>query len=383
MGNLVSKDPDSMTDEEFKEFFDSQLSGIGVEQGSDTEEESADSSTIITATEESADDGDEAENSTPDSEQSKSDVEEDSSKEETPSDTLDVDSDSDENASDDSTSDPDYFKRAYAQITAPFKANGKEIKVETPEEAIRLMQMGANYTKKMQMVQPYLQVGKTLEKHGLLSDPNALNYLIDLHNKNPEAISKLLQESKLDPLDIDTDKAQGYKPNSYMVSKEELNVKEVIEEIRNTPSGTKTLEIVNGHWDSASKDALVQEPSMLAQLNDHVASGVYDTVMAAVEKQRMLGNLEGKSDIEAYYEMGHKLYAENQGTPAKTESTTPQPQNTEVAPKKAVNIQQHKAKQSIASRGKGGVPARTNIADVDPYSLSEEEFKEMFTKLKV
>ena len=36
-----------------------------------------------------------------------------------------------------------------AKLFAPFKANGKDIKVDSVEEAIALMQMGANYSKKM------------------------------------------------------------------------------------------------------------------------------------------------------------------------------------------------------------------------------------------
>ena len=36
-----------------------------------------------------------------------------------------------------------------AKLFAPFKANGRELKIESVEEAVALMQMGANYSKKM------------------------------------------------------------------------------------------------------------------------------------------------------------------------------------------------------------------------------------------
>ena len=42
------------------------------------------------------------------------------------------------------------YKALYEQVTAPFKANGKTISIQSVEEATQLMQMGANYTKKMQ-----------------------------------------------------------------------------------------------------------------------------------------------------------------------------------------------------------------------------------------
>ena len=34
-----------------------------------------------------------------------------------------------------------------AKLFAPFKANGRELKIESVEEAVALMQMGANYSK--------------------------------------------------------------------------------------------------------------------------------------------------------------------------------------------------------------------------------------------
>ena len=48
---------------------------------------------------------------------------------------------------------PDY-ESLYKQMMAPFKANGKEFAPSSPDEVIRLAQMGANYTKKMQALKP-------------------------------------------------------------------------------------------------------------------------------------------------------------------------------------------------------------------------------------
>lgn len=42
------------------------------------------------------------------------------------------------------------YKAGYEQIMALTKANGKTMQVKSVEEAIQLMQMGANYTRKMQ-----------------------------------------------------------------------------------------------------------------------------------------------------------------------------------------------------------------------------------------
>ena len=97
------------------------------------------------------------------------------------------------------------YKAAYEKIMTPFKANGKLISLESPDEAVRLMQMGANYTKKLQALQPQLRMLRMLENNGLL-DEQKLSYLIDLDKKNPSAITKLVKESGIDPIDIDIEK---------------------------------------------------------------------------------------------------------------------------------------------------------------------------------
>src|SRR5690606_21653948 len=72
---------------------------------------------------------------------------------------------------------PDYEK-LYKEIMKPFKANGREIKLNSPEEVITLMQKGANYTKKMQALQPHLKIVRMLENNQLL-DEGKLSQLID------------------------------------------------------------------------------------------------------------------------------------------------------------------------------------------------------------
>lgn len=87
------------------------------------------------------------------------------------------------------------YKTEYEKIMAPFKANGMDMQAKSVEDAIQLMQMGAGFHKKMAALKPAMRQMKLLEKHGLLDDEK-LNYLIDLSNKNPEAIKQLLKDSQ-------------------------------------------------------------------------------------------------------------------------------------------------------------------------------------------
>ncbi len=132
----------------------------------------------------------------------------------------------------------------YDRLLAPFKANGRDIKVENVDEAIRLMQMGANYNRKMAALKPNLAIMKTLENNGLL-DPVKINFLIDLEKKNPEAISKLIKESGIDPLDISVEKADGYKPGNHSANENQVELDNVLDDIQHSPKYAETLDLVS------------------------------------------------------------------------------------------------------------------------------------------
>ena len=223
------------------------------------------------------------------------DLEEEPSEE--TSDELDVDEE-EESDEDPETEEPEPeetseevdFKSEYEKLLAPFKANGKDIKVDSVEEATKLMQMGANYTKKMVELKPHLKMIKMLQKNKLM-DEGQLNYLIDLSNKEPQAIAKLIKDSGIDPLDIDQESTE-YTPKNYAVSDKEVNLDEVLGQIESTPTYEKTLDIVGNKWDDSSKEILSDKPQMIVQINDHMANGIYDKIVAEIDKQQMFGGLQ-------------------------------------------------------------------------------------------
>ena len=135
------------------------------------------------------------------------------------------------------------YEAAYKKLTAPFKANGREIQVTSVEDAVSLMQMGANYNKKMAALKPNLKLMKLLENNGLLNEEK-LSYLIDLEKKNPEAISKLVKDSGVDPLDISAEKAGGYKPGNHAVNDTEVELDQVLDEIKDSSKYVETLDVV-------------------------------------------------------------------------------------------------------------------------------------------
>ena len=85
----------------------------------------------------------------------------------------------------------------YKQVTAPFKADGKDIQVRSPEDAIRLMQMGVNYSRRMQEMKPIRAQHEMLKAQGL-DNPDKLNFMIEVMKGKTEAIQKLLKDNKID-----------------------------------------------------------------------------------------------------------------------------------------------------------------------------------------
>ena len=200
------------------------------------------------------------------------------------------------------------YKAGYEQFMAPFKANGKTMQVKSVEEAIQLMQMGANYTRKMQELQPHRKTLLMLENNGLL-DEGKLSFLIDLDKKNPEAIKKLLQDANINPLDVDMDKESTYQEGNHKVSDEEAQFRLVLDELNSNPVGRETLQTINSTWDQASKEVLWKQPEVMNTINAQRENGVYARITAEIDRRRTLGVIQvGVPFLEAYRVVGDELH---------------------------------------------------------------------------
>ena len=262
-------------------------------------------------------------------------------------------------------------------LFTPFKANGKQIQVNNVQDALTLMQMGANYNKKMAGLKPNLKLMKMLENNKLL-DEEKLSYLIDLDKGNPEAINKLIATHKIDPLDIEPkdDEDDSYQPGSYAVDDGEVELDAVLDSLSETPAFEDTIEII-GKWDEESKQVLVSNPQIIKIINDHVDAKIYDQIMNVVESEKMMGRLNGLSDIQAYQKVGDAMQANGQFN----------------SPNKRGNNKQSNAKQRISSnvkqraaatknRKKAASPSKgsqrnTLKTDFNPLSMSDEDFDKL------
>lgn len=226
------------------------------------------------------------------------------------------------------------YKSVYDNIFKPFKANGKEITPRNVEDVVQLMQMGANYTKKMQLMAPLKKAAESLSRAEI--GEQDLNFLIDLHKGDKEAIKKLLGKHKVDPMDLDLE-STNYVPKNNIVSDEDVEYSNVLDDVRD--SIPKIQEIMSKTWDTKSKDALLKDPSLMRALHEEIQMDRFDKVQAQLEIEKTFGRYKGKSDVEAYIDLVTKMVANEQSkkmVPTKMEKPTvptkPVPDKTKAAP---------------------------------------------------
>ena len=269
------------------------------------------------------------------------------------------------------------YEEEYKKLIAPFRANGKNMQVKSVDDAVTLMKMGANYNKKMAALKPNLRLMKMLQNNDLL-DEGKLTYLIDLDKKNPEAVHKFIKESGIDPLDVDNEKDTDYQPSTYTVNDKEVELDGVLDEIRDTDSFSKTIDIIGTKWDASSKKVLIETPGIIKVINEQVSNGIFDKITEVIDSERMLGRLQGLSDLEAYKQVGEAIQARggfnSMTTATETTNTTEEISTTS---KKSQDDPKLKSRKRAASSTRSAPGGTKKDSDYNPLALSDAEFEKV------
>ena len=257
------------------------------------------------------------------------------------------------------------YKAAYETIFKPFKANGKEITPRNLDDVVKLMQMGANYTKKMQTLAPVKRAYESLNKADIKEED--LNFLIDIHKGDVEAIKQLLQRHKIDPIDLDLE-SNNYKANrKNIASDEDVEFSDVLRDVDS--SLPKIQEILNNKWDEASKQKLVKDPKLLRALHEEIELGRFDEVQARVELEKTFGRYQGYSDLEAYIDVVTKMVNEQ------SKNVTLPNSKTENKPKTTPTKIPDKSKAAPVRGKPKNQGAKMTVQDL--LSMSDDEFNKL------
>ena len=278
------------------------------------------------------------------------------------------------------------YKEAYGQIMAPLKANGKTIELRSVDELRSLAQMGANYTRKMQDIAPHRKILLMLENNGLL-DESKLSFYIDLEKKNPEAIKKLVAESGIDPLEIDTSVPAKYQASNHTVTDEELGFRSVLDEVCASPEGQQTVATINSTWDQVSKERLWKDPALISVFHQQRENGIYARITSEVDRLKALGQIPvGTSFLDAYKLVGDHLHKSNAFADLVKPSPSNQAVHTPAVPTpvavKTVTPKAPVVNPAVAAASTPRSTPKRAQTIVNPLAVSDEDFMKTYEQFK-
>jgi hypothetical protein len=271
------------------------------------------------------------------------------------------------------------YKAAYERIMAPIKAAGKTIQLTSVDEAVGLMQKGADYTRKMQELGKDRRFVMMLGSAGLL-DEAKLDRIIAVSKGDKEALKSLLQEQKIDPVDIDTSKENKYQAGTHVVSDSTAKLDIAIQDLRVVDGGDETLSVIR-QWDADSRQVFGQHPELLEAIHQQRLSGVYAKITAEVDRRRALGQLPDQSFLMSYKAVGDEFLAQGKlgsGTTAAPKAPVPTGVKTPAAPvaRRPASPPPNPKAGNPAARAAAATrttPTKQHVA-LNPMAGSDDEF---------
>lgn len=287
----------------------------------------------------------------------------------------------DEKDSSDKT-DAEKAQNFYNLLTAPIKANGKEITIDSAEEARQLIQMGVNYNSKMLQLKPARQILKTLEQNKML-DEKSISLAVDVLNGNTDALIQIMKDKGINPLELDTDMESSYKPTTRIASEQSVDFDDVIDSIKDSTYYNDTVQTIQ-KFDKRSQTMVAEDPRLISQLNAQMENGIYKQISTELEKRRAIGDstLHGLSDLEAYVAVG-RLLTQNGSLVAPNAQGQ---QSTSQAGRKIQPKQSNQANPKTQSQKKaaglprGKQPAKSSSKEINALAMSDEDFDKLMAK---
>ena len=249
-------------------------------------------------------------------------------------------------------------------IGKPIKANGHEIVFDDPTKVIQAIQMGVNYTKRMQELKPVQGAIKALNDAELLQDEKRLTQLMDIAKGNKNAFIAFAKENNIDLDSIDTEDNVEYTPESSIPSEQEMNITEVVDGIKDAGLYDGLSKNLGSDFtDDGSQTIFANNPQLLQALAADIDKGVYTKVMSNVAMSKLLG--DNRATIDIYIEK----FSEMEKNPPITKEK--QVTTANVVKKKEKGLADAISKTPVTSNRKK--KTKGEIPDVDFFSMSQED----------
>lgn len=286
---------------------------------------------------------------------------------------------SDPNSSNENATD---YKALYEQIVGkPFKANGRDLTIKSADEAVKLMQMGANYHEKMAALKPVRRVAQMLQQANAM-DESTVAFLLDLHNKKPEAIAKLVKDSGIDLYEFDVAQADNYQTSYQAPTDVQMQLNDTIETLATQPGFQEMFTGIAQSWDDVSQKFITENPGILGVLQEMNTRGEYQQIMDEVSRRRLFQpELAAQPMLQLFRDTEVRL---REAGLLKATATPEQMQQVQQAQAPAVatttQLKQGTASQTAQARRAAAAPrqapqtSQRKLTPEDIFSLSPEEF---------
>lgn len=266
----------------------------------------------------------------------------------------------------------------YNKVTAKFNASGKEFQVDNADDVISLMQKGIDYNIKMSTLKPALKMVKALEAHGITQED--LGLLIDIHNRKPEAIASLVKQADIDLYSVDEESVDRYAPTDAQITDEEYEFQNVISSISASPRYADVMQFI-ANSTVADKQEVYSQPQILKSLVEHAHLGIFDKVMAEVDRLQLLGRLpQGMTPLQAYHAIGSQMFG-GEPTPSQERPQVNQQVQQPIAKPVQRPVQQpqsNAARRAAAAPSNAAKPgAKPKLTPHDLFTMSDEEFSKI------
>lgn len=274
------------------------------------------------------------------------------------------------------------YKAVYDRIFGtPIKAAGKEIKLQNPDEVVRLIQMGTDYNRKMGSMKAERAMLSALKASGLDSQ-DKINQMIDVMNGVPEAIQRLVADKgiteQLADIDEDDDRVKNYKAQNHVPDTTQLDLQDTLDKIQATTDGVMFVRNVLDTFDESSREFISSNPQALERLHQDKVIGNYDIIMDEVERLRAVGDpsIAGLNSLNAYATVGNR-FVQSRGSNQVPQSTTDSPKNSNMSQ----TDMEERRRQVVATKGRPSSANKFGATTVDKFvNLLDVNFDELDEK---
>ena len=249
-------------------------------------------------------------------------------------------------------------------IPKDINVNGMTVRA-TMDELEAGFKKGMNYTQKMQEIAPHRKDMNLMMENGLTTAD--LNLLVEAKGGNKEALAKLLDDAKVDPLDIETEDSKDYTPQDYSKEVPNVEMEQLKSEILANTEYAPVVEDALQKMPEDMYDLVAGDTRSMNALYKDIQSNLYQKVMPEVIKQQAL---YGKTEptLDTYMKVAKGFMSESARQP---EPKAPVVNNTEL------NSRRKNAGTTPSSKPS----SKESLIQKDLTELDDAAFEKEFEKM--